>query len=246
MTPDLKGYAKIKIGDWAALYAYLQAHRSIFVPGAADALLVEGFSAEQRKSYTYAAQCIHRSLTIQYAEKLGADGPRVFFQRMMAADPRAAELFTKDFNDTYAHVKKRAAIVRAEEERTRELGGRETIQLVAQDAGTTISFNVPEGPPPAELVLEGEGTEDLDVEEVRRALQMRWDIFQTFDEKFQKALASGKLERVNKVLGDMDVAEAEQVVEALQMGGILSFADEGKIHDTTQGDDPRIKKDADN
>ncbi|KAH7107929.1 hsp90-like protein [Auriculariales sp. MPI-PUGE-AT-0066] len=242
MTPELKDYAKIQLHDWEALYKYLQAHRSIFVPGAADALLVEGFTAEQRGASKYAAQCIHRSLTLQYAEKLGVDGPRVFFQRMMnSADPRAFQLFKQDFENTYEHVKKRAAIVRAEEEQIREKGGKETIQLVASDENSTITFSVPDGPPPANLQLEGEGMEDLDIEEVRKALQMRWDIFCTFSDKLQKALKSGNLEKVNKVLGDMSVEEAEGVVESLQMGGILSFADEGRIHDTTQGDDPRVK-----
>ena len=241
MTPELKGYAKIKLHDWEALYRYLQEHRSIFVPGAADALLVEGFSAEQRRAYKYAAQCIHQSLTLQYAEKLGADGPRVFFARMLNSDPRASEMFKQDFESTYAHVKKRAAIVQAEEDKIREQGGKETIQLVPQDEDMVISFNVPDGPPPEDLRLEGEGVEELDIEEVRQALQMRWDIFSSFPEKLQKALASGKLDKVNKVLGDMEVEEAEAVVESLQIGGILSFANEGKIHDTTKGEDPRIK-----
>jgi hypothetical protein len=60
--------------------------------------------------------------------------------------------------------------------------GREQIQLVPSGEGTTVSFNVPEGPPPEHLVLEGPGTEDMDIEEVRKALQMRWDVFCGFPE----------------------------------------------------------------
>jgi hypothetical protein len=62
------------------------------------------------------------------------------------------------------------------------LTGREQIQLVPSGEGTTISFNVPEGPPPEHLVLEGPGTEDMDIGEVRKALQMRWDVFCGFPE----------------------------------------------------------------
>ncbi|KZV90310.1 hypothetical protein EXIGLDRAFT_649423 [Exidia glandulosa HHB12029] len=238
MTPELKGYAKIKLHDYESSYKYIQQHRSVYVPGAADALLVEGFSAEQRGASKYAAQCIHQSLTLQYCEKLGADGVRVFFAKMMHGDPRAETVFRKDFQDTYAHVKKRAAIVKAEEDEIRAKGGKEQIQLVPQDPTQSITFNVPDGPPPAELRLEGEGTEDLDIEEVRKVLQMRWDIFRGFPEDMQKALQSQKLERVNKVLGAMSVEDAESIVESLQLTGILSFADEGRIRDATADDPP--------
>ena len=40
----------------------------------------------------------------------------------------------------------------------------EQIQLVAENPDTVISFNVPDGPPPENLVLEGPGTEGMDVE----------------------------------------------------------------------------------
>ena len=54
----------------------------------------------------------------------------------------------------------------------------------------------------------------------------------------QKALQSQKLERVNKVLGAMSVEDAESIVESLQLTGILSFADEGRIRDATADDPP--------
>jgi cell division cycle protein 37 len=49
----------------------------------------------------------------------------------------------------------------------------EQIQLVTENPDTVISFNVPDGPPPENLVLEGPGTEGMDVEDVRKALQVR-------------------------------------------------------------------------
>jgi cell division cycle protein 37 len=39
----------------------------------------------------------------------------------------------------------------------------------------------------------------------------------------QTALKTEKLDEVNKVLGKMKVAEAENVVELMQEGGMLSF-----------------------
>lgn len=100
--------------------------------------------------------------------------------------------------------------------------------------GTNISFNLPDGPPPADLRLSEEAA-DMDIEEVRKALQLRWDLFSAFPAKMQEALKSEKLEKVNKVLGEMEVSEAEDVVEKLQMGGMLMFSESG-IRDVTGGD----------
>jgi cell division cycle protein 37 len=54
-------------------------------------------------------------------------------------------------------------------------------------------------------------------------LQRKWDIFQQFPDKFREALLTENLDEVNKVLGRMKVAEAENVVELMQEGGMLSF-----------------------
>jgi cell division cycle protein 37 len=146
---------------------------------------------------------------------------------MISGDKRATDVFVKDVEDTYAHLVTRVAASKEE-----AAAGAEQIQLVPEGAGTTVSFNVPDGPPPAELVLEGEGTEDLDIEEVRKVLQMRWDVYNAFPENLKDALKSNQLEAVNAVLGKMPVPEAEQVVQALDMASILNFA-EGGIRDET-------------
>lgn len=153
--------------------------------------------------------------------------------RMISGNKQAIDVFEKDVEQTYALIKRRAAANKVEQEQIAAQGGVEQIQLVPENPDTVISFDVPDGPPPADLRLdESLESEGLDVEEVRSALQRRWDIFQGFDPKMQKALKSGNLETVNKVLGKMPVGEAEQVVELLQIAGILQFA-EGGIRDET-------------
>jgi cell division cycle protein 37 len=142
---------------------------------------------------------------------------------MIAGDKRAETVFLDDVEKTYSHLASRVAATASPGEQ---------IQLVPENPGQTISFNVPDGPPPAELVLEGPGTEGLDVEEVRRALQLRWDVFQRFSPEMRKALRSGSLDHVNQVLGTMPVDEAEQLVSQLDMVGILNFA-EGGVRDET-------------
>lgn len=146
---------------------------------------------------------------------------------MVGGDKRAIKVFQDDVENTYKHVETRARMAKEE-----EMQGREQIQLVPENPSQSINFNVPDGPPPENLVLEGPGTEDMDLEEVRKALQFRWDVFQGFSPELQKALRSGGLEGVNKVLGRMDVPEAEIVIHNLDITGILNFA-EGGIRDET-------------
>lgn len=150
---------------------------------------------------------------------------------MISGDGRAEKIFLDDFERTYNHLVERVKV-------TTEAAsaGREQIQLVAEDPSVKIEFEVPEGPPPEHLTLEGPGTENLDVEEVRKALQLRWDIFSAFPADLQEALTGGDLAEVNKVLGEMDVPTAENVVNSLDIGGILSFSQKGIRDVTGQGE----------
>jgi cell division cycle protein 37 len=152
---------------------------------------------------------------------------------MVIGDKRAQSVFVKDVEDTYTHLCTRVLASTADASSN---GHAEQIQLVPENPSQTISFNVPDGPPPEHITLEGPGTEDMDVEEVRKALQMRWDVFEGFSEEMQAALKSGGLDKVNTCLGNMSVEEAEDVVRLLDVGGILSFA-EGGIRDETGKDD---------
>ncbi|KZT25387.1 hypothetical protein NEOLEDRAFT_1045044, partial [Neolentinus lepideus HHB14362 ss-1] len=227
MTPSLTAFSQLPLRAYQRSFEFIQAHRDVVVPGASDALLVAAFNAESAGQRLAAQQCVHQSLLLQYCDKLGKDGVRLFFQKMIAGDKRAEAVFAKDVEDTYAHLVQR---VRLAQEQSASEGGQEQIQLVPEHPGTRISFNVPAGPPPADLRLE-EGL-DMDVEEVRTALQMRWDVFAGFPVPLQEALRTNELEAVNGVLGGMPVEEAEQVVRLLDMAGILNFA-EGGVRDET-------------
>jgi len=152
---------------------------------------------------------------------------------MTSGDQRAITLFVKDVEDTYSHLKTRAKVAAAENSSEEH---KEQIQLVPENPSATISFNVPDGPPPEDLRLEGPGTEDLNIEEVRQALQMRWDVFDGFPEDLKAALKVGTLEEVNKVLGSMEVSIAEDVVTKLDVAGIMSFVS-GGVRDETKNVD---------
>lgn len=152
---------------------------------------------------------------------------------MMSGDPRASAVFEKDVEDTYAHLCERVRISKAEAEAAG--AGQEQIQLVPENPSQQITFNVPDGPPPAVIELQGEELQGVDPEDVRKALQMRWDVFKSFPQAMQDALASQSLDEVNKVLGAMKVDEAEEIVKMLDMAGILNFSEHGVRDETGKG-----------
>lgn len=151
---------------------------------------------------------------------------------MVSGDKRALNVFVDDVESTYQHLVNR---VKINQEEAKANENREQIQLVPENPDQIISFNVPDGPPPENLVLEGPGTEGLDIEEVRKALQFRWDVYSSFSTEMQEALKAGGLDDVNAVLGELDVEEAEAIVNNLDVAGILNFA-EGGIRDQTGTD----------
>jgi len=230
----LETFAHIPLGDFERSWLFIQNHRDVVVPGASDALLIAGFRAERGGNNAFAKQCVHQSLILQYCAKLGKDGVQLFFRRMVAGGQSAQIIFQKDVEDTYQHVVNRVKLSKTEDSEYVSAG--EQIQLVAENPDTVISFNVPDGPPPEHLVLEGPGTEGMEIEQVRNALQMRWDLFCGLSPDLQEALKTNELAAVNKVLGNMPVGEAENAVKALDMGGILNFAEEGIRDETGRAD----------
>lgn len=148
---------------------------------------------------------------------------------MTQTQGRAAVVFFNDVLSTYTRISDRSKALQSESKPGAEGagegggGGEEQIQLVAEDPDTIISFEVPDGPPPKEIELEGDLADSMDVEKVREILQSRWDIYQSFKPDFRKALESKSLEKVNQILGKMSVEEAEEVVGQLDAAGILNF-----------------------
>jgi cell division cycle protein 37 len=118
-------------------------------------------------------------------------------------------------NETYNKIKTRAAELAKDSSAANDPAGVEQIQLHAVDPNTKITINIP----PA-------ASNDPVEIEARK-------IFESFSEDLQKALASESLDEVNKVLGKMPVNEAEEVVEKLGAGGLLSL-EEGIVDATTE------------
>jgi cell division cycle protein 37 len=125
-------------------------------------------------------------------------------------------VFNDDVNTTHSRIRTRTKQILEERGIGDTPGGVEQIQLQAVDPNTAIHINVP---PP--------NSDDPETQEARK-------IFESFPPGLQRALERGALEDINVVLGKMAVDEAEEVVEKLGQGGMLSI--EPKIIDTTKGE----------
>lgn len=95
------------------------------------------------------------------------------------------------------------------------------------DPNTTITVNVPP-------VVDDPSTAPPELVAAR-------EIFDSFPPGLQRALETGSLDEINKVLGKMSVEEAEEVVENLSNGGMLSV-EQGVIDATTEEGQARIKE----
>jgi cell division cycle protein 37 len=81
LTPSLEAFSRLPLWAYETSWKFIQSHRDVVVPGASDALLVAAFRAQGNGNEAYAKQCVHQSLLLQYCDKLGGDGVRVFFQK---------------------------------------------------------------------------------------------------------------------------------------------------------------------
>lgn len=125
-------------------------------------------------------------------------------------------MLTKESGETYANIKKRAAALK-EQEAANPSGEQEIIQLHATEPGSEITINIP-----APIT-------EASTEEEKASRQ----VFESFPPGLRRALESGKLDQVNEVLGKMSLDEAEEVVEKLGDGNMLSMV-QGVVDGTTE------------
>lgn len=216
-SPMAKKFGKIKPRDYQTSLNFIAENPAVLAEKETDGLLVEAFNAQSEGKDDYARQCVHQGLLLQYCRQLGADGVRLFFKRVTTPGHQAQKLFLDDVNSTYSRIRTRTKEL-AEQRKASDAdgsGGVEQIQLHAVDPNTTIHIGVPPAAP--------------QTEEEKAARE----IFETFPPGLQRALETGKLDRINEVLGKMSVEEAEEVVEKLGDGGMLSV-EQGIIDATTE------------
>ncbi|KAK4204451.1 hypothetical protein QBC40DRAFT_217165 [Triangularia verruculosa] len=225
-SPAAVKFAQIKSSEYRESHAFLSSHPEILTEKETDGILVMAFDAQLENRSDYARNCVHQALLIQYCRALGRDGVALFFKRITTPGHKAQEVFYKDVQDTYMKIKNRSREInlqRAKDEAEGKVEGVEQIQLHAVDPGTVINIRIPP-----------KDSDDPDVQ-IGRA------IFETFSPEMQKALETGSLDEVNKVLGKMKVEDAEELVGKLGESGVLSVEEE-VIDATTEEGKEKIKK----
>ncbi|KAL2164240.1 hypothetical protein VTH06DRAFT_3456 [Thermothelomyces fergusii] len=225
-SPLARKFAEIKANSYRDSHAFLNEHPEILTEKETDGLLVMAFDAQLENRSDFARNCVHQALLLQYCRALGRDGVALFFKRITTPGHQAQEVFYKDVQDTYTRIRNRTREIlmqRAKDEAEGKQQGVEQIQLHAVEPGTVINIRIPE-----------ENSED---EETRKGRA----IFDSFPEDMKKALQTGKLEEVNKVLGAMNVEEAEEIVGKLGEAGILSLEEE-IIDATTEDGKDKLKR----
>jgi len=226
-----KQFANISVGDYRSSLQFISQNQSIITERESDGLLVEAFDAEMAGNSKYAKQCVHQALLIQYCRQLGKDGVGLFFKRITTKDHSANKMFQDDVSSTYNKIRVRAGELAKQKKEDLERGGEEQIQLHAVDPNTAITINVP---PPIPKDLSANSTSPPPTEEEIAARQ----IFESFPPGLQRALESGSLDEVNKVLGKMSVDEAEEVVAQLGESGMLNL--EERVIDATTEEGKRV------
>lgn len=127
--------------------------------------------------------------------------------RMSAPNTQGRKMFFDDVEKTYGRIQSRCLEIMAEE--SPESNQVETIQLQPVGDGSQLIIRVP-------------GPEDKEAYEVYKSMPV----------SFQEALATGKLDEMNKVLERTSVPQAEELVKLCSDYGFLDV--EGEVIDATQ------------
>jgi cell division cycle protein 37 len=140
-----------------------------------------------------------------------------YYFRITAPNPQAREVFMKDVQDTYDRIRERCQIMAAEKTQKPQPAKQvEQIQIEVTDPNMSLNVRIPD----KNATSEEEKT--------------RYQLFEKLPVDFQEALNTRDIKTINKVLGEMTVEEAEEVLKICGDADILSI--EPGIIDTTQGE----------
>ncbi|KAK3180113.1 hsp90 co-chaperone Cdc37 [Lecanicillium sp. MT-2017a] len=220
-SPAAKKFSQIQPSYYSESLDFLTKNPQILTEKETDGILVLAFDAALESKEELSKQCVHQALLLQYCRALGKDGVALFFKRITTKGHQAQEVFYKDVHETYMRIRTRAREIIAE--RAKAGGeGVEQIQLHAVEPGTVINIQVP----PAD-------SDDVEVQEARK-------VFEGFSPEMKKALESGELDQVNKVLGELSVEDAEEYVNLFGEANILSLEEE-IIDATTEAGQQQVR-----
>lgn len=206
-SPDTVEFGKIPIGEYSKCYSYLISHPNVISEQEKDGLMMEAFQQQLAGNEVSMRRTVHNALLIQYCHTLGPDGVRMFFSKINDKNHPAYNAFIKDVDFTVNHIKQRCEVIA--NERSDQQENVEQIQLHAVDPNTEIVVNVPDSTNPDAMA-----------------------VYNSFSSEMRTAIESKQLDEINKVLAEMSVEDAEDLVKKFDECGVLSV--EEKIYDATE------------
>lgn len=199
-SPAAKEFAQIPPSDYRASREFLSSHPEIIRESETDGLLLEAYNiAFDQNDSRLTRQYVHQALVLRYCCLLGRDGVSLLFKRITSPEHQARGIFEKDVADSF----KRIIETVAEQRAAQGDGAVEQIQIQSVETDAAIQIHIPP-----------EASGDKEVRAARA-------IFESFPSEMRAALESGSLAEVNKVLGMMDISEAENMVGLL--GDVSAF-----------------------
>ncbi|KAK2616816.1 hsp90 co-chaperone Cdc37 [Conoideocrella luteorostrata] len=218
-SPAAMAFANIQPSDYRASHAYISSHPDILQESETDGLLIAAFNLVlETGDGVGARKYVHQALLLQYCRMLGRDGVTIFFKRITTPGHQARELFDKDVTEKFQRIRELAE----KQQAAQRSEGAEQIQIQAVEPDTAIRVQIPEA-----------NSGDEQIQKARA-------IFEAFSSEMKAALESGLIDKVNEVLGAMDVLEAENMVSLLGDAGCLNI-EEGIIDTTTEEGERRLK-----
>lgn len=215
-SPTALEFSKIKFGDYDAAEKFLHKHPEIAKESEKDGLIMEAFSKGFAKDSDAMRRIIFNALIIQYCATLGGDGISLFFNRVVKPDGMAKDSFMKDVEFTINHIKSRVEILSKESEAEGSAEGQEVIQLQPNnaDGGDNLTINIPP-----------ENSDDEQLKEVRRFYEM-------LDDDLRQALETKSLKKINEVLAEMSLEDAETAVKFFDVSGIFDI--DGNVYEEAE------------
>lgn len=201
-SPAAKRFAQIETSDYRASQEFLASHPEILLEQETDGLLFEAYTLlldQGDQARTHARQCTHQALLLQYCRLLGRDGVALFFKRVATPGHQALNVFEKDLADTFRKIQ-----AMAKRDAKRRHHGAETDQLVERVQLCSLT----DGEGSVRILVPPAGSEDGEGQKARA-------IYESFAPEMRAALGTGSLDEVNRVLGEMDAAEAENLASLL-------------------------------
>ncbi|ONH69362.1 hypothetical protein BON22_0510 [Cyberlindnera fabianii] len=213
LHPDTAALSQIPLNNTSKIQDMLKSHLHIITESQKDALLMTAFDSQFAGNDPLTKQIIGHSTILKFLLDLikfkNAKYPPEFhaiisglFDKLFSSPSSPARnAYDQEIETTFNHIKQRCVVLSQEQ----AMQGEQKIQLKSIDDSSELVVNLPD--PESEDPAEKE----------------RYEIFKTLPQKMQEALKSESLDAVNAVFEEMQIEEAEHILEIFDAGDIIGI-----------------------